>query len=130
MEFENVKRHFGLFSGISYLLSFIFITPILVRLDPQFDISLTTFDPLSQLGISPETKFLYNLGILIDGIFLYLYYSWYLNQSRAEYNYFRGWDLSIAAGKIAGLGQIGIALFFNIDSLSDIMIVKMGDQLA
>ncbi|OLS26601.1 MAG: hypothetical protein HeimC2_14400 [Candidatus Heimdallarchaeota archaeon LC_2] len=124
MRFQDVKPRIGKLAGVFYILTLIFITPILILLDPEFDINFNDFDPLSQLGVSSETILYYNLVMLIDGIFLYLYFDWYLNQSRPKYKYLRGWGVSVQAGKIAGLGQIGLALFFNIDILHSLHIIS------
>ncbi len=124
MGFQEIKSQLGLLAGITYLFTFIFITPILIYLDPEFDISILDFDPLSQLGVSSETILYYNIVMFFDGIFLFLYYHWYLSQTRSEYEYLKGWDISITTGKTAGVGQIGLAVFFNIDILHSLHIIS------
>lgn len=124
MDLQELKPRLGLLAGVSYLFTFIFITPILIYLDPEFNISILDFDPLSQLGVSSETILYYNVAMFFDGIFLFLYYHLYLSQSRAEYEYMKGWEISIIAGKTAGIGQIGLAVFFNIDILHSLHIIS------
>lgn len=118
-----MKPRMGLASGIAYFMTYLVITPILILLDPEFDISILDFDPLSQLGVSSETILFYNIVMFFDGIFLFLYYHWYLSSSRPTYNKLKGWQLSINTGKAAGIGQIGLAAFFNIDILHGLHII-------
>ncbi|MHA2252191.1 MAG: DUF998 domain-containing protein [Candidatus Kariarchaeaceae archaeon] len=114
---SQLKHRIGLIAGLTSLFAFIVILPIIISLDNDFVVSLTYFDPLSDLGTSPDAGDAFNAFLMINGILLYLYYSLYFTQIREVYTNFGAWKFVQIFGKLAGFGQFGIGFFANSDAL-------------
>ncbi len=105
------KLDVGYFSGLLYII----ITTIggIVLLTSN---NYIKYNELSTLGVNAQTSTLFNLLVILNGIFLFLYYSFYLKLSRSET---RGkhWKLVVFLGQLGAVGQIFLGVFPNTPKL-------------